>query len=88
VKKAPLVIAILSWLVGSGLIIAGSASNGFHACGNSGGKYGGPIPPPCPHSVWLPVIAGLIVIILGMLMAFAARALTSRHPERRNRPSA
>jgi hypothetical protein len=86
VKKAPVVIAILGWLVGSGLIIAGSANNGFHACGNSGGKYGGPISPPCPHSVWLPAIAGLIVIVVGMLMAFATKVVISRRAESGNAP--
>jgi hypothetical protein len=80
VQRARLVTGILGWVVGIGLILGGSASNGFQTCGTGGVGRGGDAnsAAPCGSLTWPLTIAGLIVIIAGMVAAFALPSVVGR----------
>ena len=87
-RKVPILIGILGIAVGFGLIIANSASMGFHSCSNGGDQplFGTKSATPCSGSTELLDIAGTVICILGVLAAVAANAVIRRRAGQRIAP--
>jgi hypothetical protein len=59
----------LAWVTGFGLIMGGAASNGFQSCGSW---------------TWPLIIAGVVVIAVGMAAALMIGRRAARHPMTRD----
>jgi hypothetical protein len=80
-RRASVVIGILAFVVGFGLIAVAAANNGGQECGTGGVGRGGTVNPAAPcSSLTLPLtIAGVIVVIAGLAAALVISRVATRH---------